>query len=225
MTKTILLTQASALAPEKRLNDVVESLIDNMGNALIDEVHIFASDPAEAFMEAVASPKTPATAKLRAVLNGPKVRINHHGGDPNFSAYFRHASAQPSGSTIIIASQDVAFDGTLASLLSLNLNPYFVCLSRDMGKASPAAGVSQDAWIFRLPLKKFDADWPIGTLGGDNKLACLAWKAGYVVINPAFSINARCRNTAHHNRWGGCRLDGPYLDVHPIGLESVRGGA
>lgn len=217
-----ILTQITRDLEEGRASDVADCILDNLANEIVDEVHLFVIDKTEPFMEALSTPETSVDFKLRAIANNPKVRLNHHGKTPTFSEYFNYANERLADRIAVVSSPDIAFDGTVMLLGKIDLSDYFVCLSRDNGTGGPGASVSQDAWIFRAPLKKLDVSWPIGTLGGDNRIAYLAWKAGYAVINPCRSILAKCKNTIHANRWHGDRINGPYLEVHPIGIESVR---
>jgi len=96
----------------------------------------------------------------------------------------------------IIANTDIYFDKNLSVLKKLNLENKCLALSRwdmlDNGKAKLYNHHdSQDVWIFKGKVKtSLNTDFPLGVPRCDNRLMFELEKAGYRVLNPAFSIKA-----------------------------------
>lgn len=96
----------------------------------------------------------------------------------------------------IISNADIIFDESLSHLNKLGANDCWA-LSRWEMKADytkhpqqiQVYGDSQDVWIFRGKIKKLDkADFPLGMMGCDNRIAYEIHKAGYNITNPSRSV-------------------------------------
>jgi hypothetical protein len=146
-----------------------------------------------------------------------------------FADYLIFANARP-GRVFIVANSDIYFDETLTRLNCIDLTDALVCLSRtEMNKKAPCWNFShygdphyhgpnnsQDAWIFRAPLKSFTCDWTMGVPGCDNKLAYEAAAAGLRLVNPWPEIRAWHNHASRVRRMQpGAALPGPYRDVAP----------
>ena len=81
---------------------------------------------------------------------------------------------------------------------------------------------SQDAWIFRGPIRRMESDYPMGVPGCDNRLAEELRRAGYTVLNPSFSIRSYHLHSGHRTPWTGDARKGevppPYGYVWPHNL-------
>ncbi|MEZ6126164.1 MAG: hypothetical protein R3C49_23795 [Planctomycetaceae bacterium] len=93
----------------------------------------------------------------------------------------------------IIANSDLYFDQSLQMVKSLVRENTCLALSRwDVMKQGRVQlferGDSQDCWIVRGPVHGVSADFPIGVYDCDNRIAWEFERAGYRVVNPAFSL-------------------------------------
>lgn len=126
----------------------------------------------------------------------------------------------------MITNSDIEYDGTLFALENVDLTDRFLCLSREGGKGSFRAEVSQDTWIWKSPIRDFKCDWTLGIAGGDNKVAYEAAQVGYEVLNPCLSVYTYHRHTSKVRHWTiANRLRGGYLSVHPSRIEMKEGRA
>jgi hypothetical protein len=104
----------------------------------------------------------------------------------------------------VIANADIIFDDTVKILNNIT-NEHFVALSRrelqSDGTSIPLAEYvakwSQDVWAWRGKSRIFGADFYLGILGCDNRIAYEAKNTGYKVINPSYAV------FAHHNHLSG----------------------
>jgi glycosyltransferase involved in cell wall biosynthesis len=135
---------------------------------------------------------------------------------------------------VIIANTDIFFDNTLALLEEFDLSNKFINLLRwevveiDAHVVRSQLHVtigSQDAWIFRVPLKPFVACFPLGKPGCDNRIAFEARTVGLKVINPAFSIRSHHLHFTNVRNYGSQdRIPGPYLLMPPGALVTDQSG-
>ena len=186
-----------------RAAELMECLRRNRENPHIHAIHLLAEGPPE------------------EVDTGgdPKITVFPHGRRVTYRALFDHASQRLGGETIIVANADIFFDETLARVLDHSLVDSMLCLSRwDEQPAGPpvhfARPDSQDAWIFRAPIRPFSCDFHLGILGCDNRLAFEAARAGLNLLNPSRSIRARhlhLSGVRHHSERD--RLSGGYRNV------------
>jgi len=84
---------------------------------------------------------------------------------------------------------------------------------------------SQDAWIFKGRIRSVVSDYLMGVPRCDNRLLHELRRAGYEVINPAFSVRA---HHLHHGERGeypgeiqGLHVDPPYAYLWPHNLLSL----
>lgn len=81
---------------------------------------------------------------------------------------------------------------------------------------------SQDAWIFRGPIKKLvKQDFPLGFWGTDNRLAYELQKVGYRISNPSLSIvtvHVHENEERNHTRTEKNTVPPPYLQLKPTSL-------
>lgn len=156
-------------------------------------------------------------------INESLIRIGHD-GCPTFDYIFRHASSHYPGQTIVVANADIHFDETLALLDNHDMTGKFFCLStydvdQNHGWYLRDWASSQDSWIFKAPLREIGANFPMGILACDNRLAALAVKAGLEVTNPSKTIRSYHIHQSNSRKyWGTPALDGDKLEVPPVVL-------
>lgn len=93
----------------------------------------------------------------------------------------------------IIANSDIHFDESLEYLKYLDEETSFALTRWDdtsKGHVFYNRWDSQDAWIFKGPVKEVNACFESGRLGCDNRLAHELRQAGYRVFNPSKTIKA-----------------------------------
>jgi hypothetical protein len=168
-----------------RQEDFLECIRRNVDNDHIAEVHLFVE-------YAVAAN---ALRKEHSALDGEKIRLVPHGRRVRFSDLFEYANRRLAGQRVIIANADICFDETLARLDGVDLTGKLLCLSRwDLQSDGSAhffdRAFSQDAWIFRSPIRVFRSDFYLGLLGCDGRLAWEAERAGLELHNPGRYVRA-----------------------------------
>lgn len=97
----------------------------------------------------------------------------------------------------IISNADIIFDQTLLHLDKLKENDCWALSRWEMNpkyekhpEQIQTFGDSQDCWMFRGKIKQLDkADFPMGKMGCDNRIAYEIKKAGYNISNPSRTIH------------------------------------
>jgi len=150
------------------------------------------------------------------VAPGPdsKLLIHEENSPPTFMKLFERANTFCApGDVVIIANSDIWFDDTAALVEQIGPNQCYALLrwecngrlfSSSDGKPRPD---SQDAWIFRAPIRPIGADFGLGRPRNDNALAYLLCRCGYDLRNPAKTIHI------HHHHASG---------VRPFGFKKFR---
>ncbi len=159
-----------------------------------------------------------------------------HGRRETFADLIDYANRYLAGQVVILANADIAFDDTLALLNGVrDWTDLLICLSRTESNGMPPcwdfdhygesgyhwAANSQDAWIFKAPIRPFSCNWPMGVLGCDNRLAHEAAAAGLRLVNPFPEIRAWHHHRSRVRRRPQSALPGPYRDVPPERLLEV----
>lgn len=125
---------------------------------------------------------------------------------PTFDDFFDWANAVCTpGDVAVIANTDVWFDDSAALAEKIAANQFFALVrwesdgqifSSPDGKPRPD---SQDAWIFRTPIRPPKVGFGLGVPRNDNALAYLLWRHGFDLRNPGKSIHI------HHLHSSGVR--------------------
>jgi GT2 family glycosyltransferase len=157
-----------------------------------------------------------------------KLSVREENHPPTFTELFALANAAcVPGDVAIIANSDIWFDDTAGLVEKIGPNQCYALLRRESdgrlfcspdGKPRPD---SQDAWVFRAPLRPVVADFNPGRPRCDNALAHRLWKEGYELNNPAHTIHihhahasaVRLFNSKQH------RVPRPWLYLEATNLE------
>ncbi|KHD05933.1 hypothetical protein PN36_11495 [Candidatus Thiomargarita nelsonii] len=130
-----------------------------------------------------------------AYLNHSKVTVFPTDGRQTFKMLFDYANKHLVGSYIVIANGDIYFDAESGIEKARNITTsglwtitrYNYSREHNTWQLESARG-SHDVWIFKSPIKPFENDFFIGTLGCDSYLSQKAIEAGIAVSNPCYSI-------------------------------------
>ncbi|MEM1312648.1 MAG: O-antigen ligase family protein [Patescibacteria group bacterium] len=144
--------------------------------------------------------------------SNPKIVQIKYKDTPTFEHFINHANLHNTDKIAIIANSDIYFDDSLNKLRHFDLDNKFLALTRteNDSKLSPEGSrdwsdsfysFSQDAWVFEPPLKNFKADFELGKVACDNRLAAEAYFAGLKVFNPCLSINTYHRHASQVRTW------------------------
>jgi hypothetical protein len=209
----------------RRRAEMEECLSANLANPHISEVRAWVEDE-----------------NLAAWPARPKMTVYHARRRLMFVDYFTHANTHP-GKTFIVANSDISFDETLSLLDRIDWTDTLVCLSRTEPNGMPPfwdvenlkhygdpafhwPDNSQDAWIFRAPIRPMNApwnvggEWCLGVPGCDNRIAQIAYAAGIRIVNPFPEVRAlhhHAMRRAHASK----SLAGLYRDVPPCRIADL----
>lgn len=224
-----------------RQAELSQCLTHNILNQKIDLIYLVVDNP---------------DANLLEFNKFSKVRVvPHYLIRPTYRYFFdlinSNVSLNNRGNEIsIIANTDIYFDDTAIDLLHHHLKPAFCFALSAWDKTEKgelnilkknvdqehwvSKNDSQDAWIFRGPVKDVPlSDFSMGRPGCDNAIAASLEKAGYMVVNPALSIKIihlhitgiRHYDTKDYSKIpGGKNPDRVYQDykmVEPIGITDL----
>ncbi len=186
-----------------RQAELVECLRLNLLNTEIDEIHLFGVAD-ELF-------RAPRHDKIRTVPVTERM---------TFARFFEYVSDVLPGCTCAIANSDIFFDGTIVRIDELDLTSTVLCLTRwdVIGPTQLAFNDnpgSQDAWIFKSPLRVPEAQFTPGRLACDKRLAALLAEHRQLA-NPSKSIHACHYHTSRVRRESVDllrRLSPPYAEV------------
>lgn len=153
------------------------------------------------------------------VPHHPKIRVKNGAQRPQFKDLIKLANGQ--SGLILLANTDIYFDETLAMAQFITPNACYALTRWDVDTKLRFYGrdCSQDAWIFRSPIKISGGNYTPGKPGCDNKLAWELAEAGNRVTNPSRSIRAchmHLTNLRRYNRQEA--VPGPYLTLQPVFL-------
>lgn len=214
----ILLTGFYQETNANRRAEFEECLRLNLENNWLDEIHLFIEDPVEQGRLLAEHP----------LLTAAKIRLVAHGQRTTFQEFFAYTNQHLAGRDVIIANANIFFDHTLARLTDYDLTNRLLCLSRwdvqaDVGAQFFNQPMSQDAWIFRAPIREFRCDFHLGVPGCDNRLAWEAEHAGLVLSNPSRSLRAYHLHLSGIHRYSEReRLAGPTKPLPAGFLERPR---
>lgn len=129
----------------------------------------------------------------------PRLAVRQTTSRPTFADLFREANRAVEGSIGIVCNGDVYFDADsgLERVREIEPGELWTLSRHDRSAAGwevnarMARGGSHDAWIFRVPLPQFPADYFPGVLRCDGIVAQRAVEAGLRLLNPCRSLKLR----------------------------------
>ena len=196
----------------RRMQELTKCLEHNANNEHITEMYVFTEDVDAA-----------AAQEQYPVLRHPKIQMVDHGRRTRYSDFFAWGNSRLVGKVVALANADIYFDDSLALVETIDLDDKLLCLSRWDVQADGSARLfersdSQDAWIFRAPIRAFPCDFQLGQLGCDNRLAWEAQQAGLKVSNPSRSVRS-CHLHVSGVRRASQTLSGEMLMVPPTSIN------
>lgn len=186
----------------KRLNEYKTCLEKNMQHPLIEMIHVIYQRL-----------QTNDSGQCLTYLQKKDVILSFIESRPTYHNAFRIANECYPDSNIIISNADIYFNETLFALNDYSLEDKFLALTRwnltKIGTIKPFLTIqgkpvinSQDVWIFQTPLRPFEDDIQIGTLGCDRRIAYWAKQSGLTVLNPCLTvqcIHVHLSNIRHYD--------------------------
>jgi hypothetical protein len=145
----------------------------------------------------------------------------------------------PKGDIIVLSNADIFFDESILRVKEIDLSNKVLALTRfcpyhghwvdGQGQITPYHNHnrSQDVWVWENSLNITSANFNIGVLGCDNKIAFELHKAGYQIWNPSFSIvcyhkhKERNDELDHYSHSPKIWLSGPYLLPNVCLIENI----
>jgi len=177
---------------ETRINEYITCLEYNVSHPDINILHIIYDTSKD-------SENEPENVLLNYLIT-KDFKITYLDKRPTYGICFNLANNLYNNQNIILANADIYFNATLHKLINYNLTNTFLALTRwnvqkdgtlaiyKHGKSINAIS-SQDAWIFKTPIRKFENDdIELGIRHCDGAIAHEAFKAKLRVINPCLSI-------------------------------------
>lgn len=194
-----------------RKNEYLQCLTKNLEHPFIKSIHIF-------FDESI-SRNNQKNATLLNVLKELPVTLHIINERVSFGTLFQFANNNLVGEKVIIANGDIYFNNTLLELVNFPLENTFIALSRWNLSHSGSLSLfkrkrSQDTWIFKSPIPKFEKDnYKLGTPGCDNYIAYQAQQAGMHVINPSETIQTCHVHSSNIRRYPKIKLYDPSIGI------------
>lgn len=209
---------------KNRDNEYLFCIKQNILNPLIEKIYVFISDDSE------------------LNLTDKKLVIVKLSTRPTFLDLFKYCNDNLTNQNCIISNTDIFFDESLSKLDGYDMTSKFLSLTRwDIffdgkgwimkyydypwwdcyladGTLSEKDSIrtnqlSQDAWIFRSPVKIDNRiDFLMGKPGCDNRISQIMFENGYQVSNPSKVIICKHYHQTNFRTYGNHDLiPGPYL--------------
>ena len=188
--KFVLITNVYNETNPERLSEYITCLQNNLEHELIEEIHVI--------YDVSADPEK--NSPMAKFLHDNDITISYKKGRPTYGFCFEIANTLYPGRTIILANADIYFNNTLHKLHNYDLANKFLALTRWnvtrdgnlkiykwFNDTTPATG-SQDAWIFKAPLKKFKDDIVMGLKHCDIRIIYHARSPGLHISNPCLDV-------------------------------------
>ena len=182
--KKILITQYYIPKWAERQIEIDETLINNLNNNLIDEIHLFI----EKDYDFTKFKSNPYFNKLVFVKSKDRL---------SFKQAFEYSNTHCSiNDIIILANSDIYFNETLSKIDNYSFNQSFYALSRheitDNGLILLTTSDSQDVWIWKSPIyinknveniDYFTYGIELGIGGCDNRILRIMKDSEYIIRN------------------------------------------
>jgi len=122
----------------------------------------------------------------------------------------------------IICNSDIFLDNTIQLVKNIKKKELYALSRYDWNNHTSSffdMSNSQDTWIFRGKVNNVKANFQLGKLGCDNRIAHEFKMAGYTVTNPSKSIKTYHVHNSNIRRYTeNERINGTYLFVKPSSL-------
>lgn len=189
---------------EARSLELARALRENLDNPYIGQVVL------------LSEPGAPAVDDPKAVVVPAATR-------PDYADFFELINSRTGVNDVsVLVNSDVAFDETAKLMRRVGRHEAYAISRHEVADGKPTLEVgpdSQDVWVFRGPVRAIAADYKMGTVGCDNRLAWELGNAGYVVSNPCLSVVARHYHLSGVRRYGTEVVPEPYDWVHHCKLQ------
>lgn len=183
----------STFYPEKnelRKAEYLECLQRNLANPWIDEVCLEVEGEVDVFPDS------------------PKLRLKRVRKRPLYDDFFAWIEEVAGPDDIsAIANTDIYLGTNLPAAFPLLNKNCCLALARWETDGLNDRNDSQDCWVFRGAVSGVRGDFPLGVVRCDNRILYELQLAGYLVLNPTFSIKV-------HHLHQGKRLDYGLTEAH-----------
>ena len=197
----------------KRIAELSQSLERNLALPAFNKVYVFLEGMETAW------------------VNGLKLNCQSIPHRPTYADFFGLANEQVTSDDdlSIVANSDIFFDWSLLVLANRLKPTQCAALSRwdvqpDGTSTLFDRNDSQDAWIFKGKIRPVVADFCVGIPRCDNRILYELLRAGYEVINPAFSVKAFHLHAGERAEYPGqiegMNVEPPYAYLWPHNLMS-----
>lgn len=205
------------------------SIKQNVDNNLISKIFVFLSE------------------EINFPIKDQKIVIVKVNERPTYYDFFDYCNSYLDGQICIISNTDIFFDDTLKYITDSEMDNIFLALTRwDIfqqnqqwylryydflwrevkglqGETSKelstyTSDLSQDAWIFKSPIKLDDrCKFFMGKPGCDNRIAQIMYENHYVVKNPSKKIIIKHIHQTQFRTYNNSSdiVQGPYLLIKP----------
>lgn len=145
----------------------------------------------------------------------------------NYTFSALHDTGKEVDGITIIANSDIYFDDTIWNAYKIKKDQCFALTRWDVDSRDDnwlsyhyaAGNGSQDAWIFKGPIKVFfNVSFYFGKLGCDNRFAYECARAGYDLLNPSLTIKAHHLHRSNVRHYSEEKVPGPYCLIDPCSL-------
>jgi hypothetical protein len=162
----------------------------------------------------------------------PKLDLEKVGQRPSYSDFLGWANRPglQADDVTILANSDIYFDESI-SALGIALRPGQCAALARWNVQSGSEPIlndrndSQDAWVFKGPIREIRGDYCVGVPRCDNRFLYELKQAGYEIINPAFSIRAYHLHAGQRGEYQTENqqhfVDPPYAYLWPHNLWSL----
>jgi len=203
----------------ERQKEIDKCVQNNISNRCIAGIYIF-------------SEKLEDEEEINTKFKHKKVVTVKHRKRLKYSEALEFASNQLKGHVCLLSNLDIYFDHTLQYLLQTNMTGKVFCLSRyDVTKSGGLqfnewiSKFSQDCWIFESPVPYLEmhADFLLGWLGCDNRIAFEFQSVGWQTLNPCKKIICRHLHiTQKRNYTPANTVKGSYAYISPTDQLEVN---
>ncbi len=174
---------------EDRIAEYITCLKKNLQHALIDKIHVIYD-----------TSKDDGENRILTYMRSQDIDIEYINGRPTYEYCFKVANCLYPNSLVILSNADIYFNDSLNLFELYDFSNKFLALTRwnvlsdntiaiYTWPGGKKAEYSQDAWIFKTPLRKIENGGIfLGEPGCDGKIAKQVFLSGLKVLNPCLSI-------------------------------------